>query len=743
MSFLWYWPAGGWNFDAWKKAHSWDPVKSEQSGRHDFLSLKDFEKSRPHWQQISDAILGKLADKPPAKPQWEWLGDEFTRDKSPTYTMRRLRYRLTDEEWGYAWLLVPKDAKGRTATVIALHQTHPHGKNEPVGLEANPDSEDRGLHYGVHLVEKGFIVFAPDAIAFGERSGGHQNAKYRSADEFFAAHPEGSIMRKMQFDVSRGIDALEQMPNVDANRIGCIGHSHGAYGTLFAMLGDDRIKTGVISCGFSALRLDPRPERWWKSTALMPRLGFYEGNMDQTPIDFHIWLALLAPRPVMIIAGTEDTIFPNSGQLPPLVDQVRNVYATHGAESKFIADIYKGPHNFPRSSRAQAYKLLSDVLVEPPQKSDAGAALGAAAVAGLPGTKTYRVPETRFPFVNSEVAESSTNSLDRKAGVISHNPNNAFPLNDSAQLQVHAMCVAPERNLIIGGSQINSSLWTIDLTTGQGADQGRAIPGGGRINQIVWDAGRHRALMSADTATVIEYDPAEPAHWPANSRVIASGSHEEQMRPRALIFDRRYAWMATSPTNGQLGGALSRIDPETNEIKTWRNIVPDQTINALALDLKRRRIYLSSEIVGDMNSVPPTQSTAQLVAFDMDKLTVARRMIVREGAPNVAVLCVLPDGRVLVHEGMTYHACNPDAQTFHPVGDLPGFGPVIPDQTGVLWASLNGSIGRVEVGTSSIHFTPVLQHNARHLQIEADILYYAVGTTIYATPLGAFRNRLS
>ena len=31
MSFLWYWPAGGWDVDRWKKAHPWEPLRSEPS----------------------------------------------------------------------------------------------------------------------------------------------------------------------------------------------------------------------------------------------------------------------------------------------------------------------------------------------------------------------------------------------------------------------------------------------------------------------------------------------------------------------------------------------------------------------------------------------------------------------------------------------------------------------------------------------------------------------------------------
>ena len=39
MSFLWYWPAGGWDFDVWKRRQTWEPITSPQSGQRDPLPL--------------------------------------------------------------------------------------------------------------------------------------------------------------------------------------------------------------------------------------------------------------------------------------------------------------------------------------------------------------------------------------------------------------------------------------------------------------------------------------------------------------------------------------------------------------------------------------------------------------------------------------------------------------------------------------------------------------------------------
>ena len=76
MSFLWYWPAGGWDFDAWKKTHDWTAISSEQSGRKDPLPLvppgitaATWPKEAAKWRKISDEILGTLSDGPPTNPR--------------------------------------------------------------------------------------------------------------------------------------------------------------------------------------------------------------------------------------------------------------------------------------------------------------------------------------------------------------------------------------------------------------------------------------------------------------------------------------------------------------------------------------------------------------------------------------------------------------------------------------------------------------------------------------------------
>jgi hypothetical protein len=44
------------------------------------------------------------------------------------------------------------------------------------------------------------------------------------------------------------------------------------------------------------------------------------------------------------------------------------------------------------------------------------------------------------------------------------------------------------------------------------------------------------------------------------------------------------------------------------------------------------------------------------------------------------------------------------------------------------------------VSKSSIEFKPIVSHQGGQLQIDAETLYYVIGTTLYATPLEELRK---
>ena len=314
-------------------------------------------------------------------------------------------------------------------------------------------------------------------------------------------------------------------------------------------------------------------------------------------------------------------------------------------------------------------------------------------------------------------------------------------LESTGPMSAHALCPVPQRNLIFGAPFINQRFWMIDMETEEGRDCGRAAPGGGQINQIIWEPITQRVLQSSyTTSSVTAFDPAAPLDWPRNPHVLASAQQEGQMRPTGLVHDGRYVWMSTSPEYGHLGGALSRIDPRTGDIRIWRHLVPDQKVNAVVADTQRRRVYCSTEIYADANSAPPTQTTGQLVAFDMDRLEVTRTQAIEEGEGAARVMAVLSSGEVLALQRTRFYAWNAQTGGLRDLGPAPrGCREVATDEaTGRLWTCACGKIGRMQVFDHEVEFTPLIEGEGEYLRIVDRTLYYAAGFEVCQVDLRDF-----
>jgi hypothetical protein len=185
--------------------------------------------------------------------------------------------------------------------------------------------------------------------------------------------------------------------------------------------------------------------------------------------------------------------------------------------------------------------------------------------------------------------------------------------------------------------------------------------------------------------------------------------------------------MATSPAYGTLGGALSRIDPQSGDIKIWRHLVPDQKVNAVLVDPERRRVYCSTEIYGDANSAPPTQTTGQLVSFDMDALEAVRIQAIEEDEGSARVMAVLTSGEVLAQQNGQCYAWDAQEGNLRDMGPAPkGCRDAVMDPvTNQLWTSAEGQIGRLEVGEKNVSFVPVIEEGGSYLHIVGRTLYFA------------------
>ncbi len=358
------WPGHDWN--QWQRTTTWQKpdLPTAQAGRSDLVpllgggsnrivSLEGWMSERKRLASTIQQILGAPGNLkvPPVEVRELGTVDEGN------HTRRRLLIRSEAEDWIPAYLLVPKQlAAARVPAMLCLHQTVAQGKEEPCGMQGDPE-----LALALELVKRGYVCIAPDAIGFGERiPAGKQ--PYDNSLAFFEKHPGWSFMGKMIWDVSRVVDYLETLPFVDPKRIGSIGHSHGAYGTLFAAAFEPRIAAAVASCGFTTFRMDPHPERWSHLTALIPQLGCYLPEVAGIPFDWQHVLALIAPRKLFVWYTTGDAIFPRTENLDGLLQDVRTVYRLYGVQESIAWRSENGPHRFPQVAREAAYSWLDENL---------------------------------------------------------------------------------------------------------------------------------------------------------------------------------------------------------------------------------------------------------------------------------------------------------------------------------------------------------------------------------------------
>ena len=267
-----------------------------------------------------------------------------------SYTRKKIAYNVDPSDRVESYLLVPHNLRGKTPAILALHQTGQNGKDEPVGLGGNPE-----LHYAKELAERGYVVIAPDYWPMGH----YRNKDY---DPHFRGYASGAM--KGVWGHVRALDVLETLPEVDPERIGCIGHSLGGYNTVFLGALEPRVKAMVSSAGYNSFvdyAASPygggELKNWSLDKHLRRIRTVYNDDPAQVPFDFPELVAALAPRPFFTSAPTEDHVFVLPG-VTKCLDAARPVYELLGASENLQAVFPEAKHDFPSPQRQAAYEFL-------------------------------------------------------------------------------------------------------------------------------------------------------------------------------------------------------------------------------------------------------------------------------------------------------------------------------------------------------------------------------------------------
>ncbi len=313
-------------------------------GEHVIAKAEGWPKRRAHILANMQLVMGPLPDRSRLEP----LNVEVLETvELPSVVRKKVTFVSEPGDRAPAYLLVPKGLTGKAPAMLCLHQTTTVGKGEPAGVDGLPN-----LHYALELAQRGYVTLAPDYPHFGDYE----------VDAY--AHGYGSVTMKGVWNHMRAVDLLASLPEVDAERIGCIGHSLGGHNTLFVGVFDSRLKVMVSSCGFNSFPryFEGDLSGWSQRKYYMPRIAeVYGEDPKRMPFDFTEMLAALAPRAVFVNAPVKDSNFEVSG-VRDCIDAAMPVYKLLGVKDRLVVVYPDAGHSFPPEVREAAYGFVEGVL---------------------------------------------------------------------------------------------------------------------------------------------------------------------------------------------------------------------------------------------------------------------------------------------------------------------------------------------------------------------------------------------
>lgn len=258
-------------------------------------------------------------------PRFELVGRDQVAD---IYRVRTEVFKGVD---AYALYMVPRGLQKKAPVIIAVHG----GSGCPEAV-CDLDTRVNYRSFGREAARRGFIVYAPGILMNVSYAEPPDPSSIPGADRREMERQAGALgtdTRDLQmFQIIEGVKAVvKARAEADGERIGMTGLSMGGGFTLSTPPLWDGIKVAVCSAGFRG------GENEDASPPAQIEIG---GEARRTDM-----VTLIAPRPLMIQSGSEDTVAPLEAARRG-VPRVQALYNKLGIGDKFEFNIHSGGHVF-------------------------------------------------------------------------------------------------------------------------------------------------------------------------------------------------------------------------------------------------------------------------------------------------------------------------------------------------------------------------------------------------------------
>lgn len=311
-----------------------------------------------HWQRsLREALMSLLAVHP--QEECEVRGEVVSERDMGDYTRQYVRFNSRDGVVIPAFLLIPHQLRAPAPAVLCLHG-HGPGKCIPANfgqdVKGNVVIVEGERDYAVQAVQEGYLALVPDLRGMGElmlQQDLDNNLGCSCQQLSQRALMVGRTLLGMRvLDAISAVDYLLTLPQVDPGALICTGQSGGGTATLFATALDTRFAMSIPSCYFCTFE---------HSIMAMAHCDCNYAPGLLNLCEMYDLAGLVAPRPMLIIAGGQDSIFPLAG-VNIAFDKAQQMYKASARPD--LVELYVGPEGH-RFYKARIWDFVKENLPVP------------------------------------------------------------------------------------------------------------------------------------------------------------------------------------------------------------------------------------------------------------------------------------------------------------------------------------------------------------------------------------------